>query len=494
MFLSDSALAETAAESETGENSMMRIKRPEEVTRGTLLFRSQDDFSMAPVLETDVQITVTGMIARTVLTQNFENPLQEWQEGVYVFPLPEDAAVDYMRLHIGERVIEGQVREKEQARKEYKQAKDTGRRASLVEQERPNIFTTSVANIAPGETVQVEIRYQNIVQYDSGKFHLRFPMVVGPRYIPGNTVIEGYAGTGWSKNTDQVDDASRITPPVLHPELGQINPVSICVQLHTGFPLESISSTYHGIRIEQTGNARYEVVLENGITPANRDFQLVWQPEPAHLPRAALFSEDRVPFRYAMLMLLPPQRAGSNVLGREMIFVIDTSGSMAGTSIKQAREALVFALDRLRPGDRFNIIQFNSTTSQLFTFPQPYSHQSLRQAKHHVMTLKAKGGTEMAGALHTALEYSDREYSVRQVIFMTDGSIGNEKELFKIIRDKLGNNRLFTVGIGSAPNGYFMRQAAELGRGTHTYIGKVSEVNEKMQTLFRKLENPVLAN
>ena len=200
-----------------------------------------------------------------------------------------------------------------------------------------------------------------------------------------------------------------------------------------------------------------------------------------------------------MIMLLPPAGEISPVLHREVIFVIDTSGSMSGPSIVQAKQALNLALDRLKPGDRFNIIQFNSYTDKLFHFPQPLSHHALRQAHHYVDSLEAQGGTEMAPALRAALlkqgnNTNEKNYDVRQVIFLTDGSIGNEDALFNIIQSQLDDSRLFTIGIGSAPNSHFMHRAAKFGRGTHTYIGNVSEIQSKMETLFSKLESPVLTN
>ncbi|MGH8119128.1 MAG: marine proteobacterial sortase target protein, partial [Gammaproteobacteria bacterium] len=332
----------------------------------------------------------------------------------------------------------------------------------------------------------------------SGSFRLRFPLVVAPRYIPGMPIepieVAGFTGSGWAVNTDQVPDASRITPPVLPPEQGVINPVQIHVQLDAGFPLQHIDSSYHNIAVRQNNKRSYDITLDADTVPADRDFELVWKPEPGRMPRAAFFSEKTSDQHYALIMLLPPQQATAPSLKREVIFVIDTSGSMAGASIVQARAALDLALDDLRRGDRFNIVQFNSYTEQLFKTPQAVDPVSLRQAKKYVESLEAEGGTEMVPALNAALDQATEGAMVRQIIFLTDGSIGNEDELFRIIREKLGNARLFTVGIGSAPNSHFMSGAARFGRGTFTYIGKTSEVEDKMRTLFDKLRHPVLTD
>jgi len=518
MLLSDRLNADTLEENLKDDlvSSQNAEVRPEKIKQGTLLFKANKNlthgYTLAPTLDTDVHIQITGMIARATVRQKFHNNSADWQEGIYVFPLPENAAVDQLRMHIGDHIIEGQIREKQQARKEYQQAKTEGKRASLVEQERPNIFTTSVANIGPDENIMIEITYQQPVRYQNKTFSLRFPMVVAPRYIPGKTVVTGFEGTGWSLNTDQVADASRITPAVLNPgqdlenepEHKPVNPVSLRIDLDAGFLLSNIDSPYHPIDIGIPDKTQYSIQLQHSQVPANRDFVLDWKAEPGNTPKAALFTEEKDADIYSMIMLLPPASEISPVLHREVIFVIDTSGSMSGPSIVQAKQALNLALNRLKPGDRFNIIQFNSYTDKLFHFSQPLSHHALRQAHQYVNSLEAQGGTEMAPALRAALlkqdnntaanNHKDRNYDVRQVIFLTDGSIGNEDALFNIIQSQLGDSRLFTIGIGSAPNSHFMNRAAKFGRGTHTYIGNVSEIQSKMEILFSKLESPVLTN
>ncbi|MFT5426763.1 MAG: Ca-activated chloride channel family protein [Gammaproteobacteria bacterium] len=482
--------------------------KPAEMKQGSLLFKNDQgltqNYSLVPSLDTDVHIQITGMTARATVKQTFHNDSVDWKEGIYVFPLPENAAVDQLRMHIGERIIEGQIKEKQQAKKEYQQAKASGKRASLVEQERPNIFTTSVANIGPDEKIIIEITYQQPILYLDETFSIRFPMVIAPRYIPDKTVITGFEGTGWSVNTDEVPDASRITPPVLNSEQGiehrAINPVAIKIDLDAGFLLSNIDSPYHPIDVGIPDKTRYSIQLQNKQVSADRDFVLVWQAEPENSPKAALFTEKKDSDIYSLIMLMPPTNETAPVLHREVIFVIDTSGSMSGPSIVQARPALNLALTRLKPGDRFNVIQFDSYTDKLFKFPQPVTHHALRQAQQYVDNLQAQGGTEMAPALRASLlkqnnhvdEYDNAD--VRQVIFLTDGSIGNEDALFNIIQSQLGDSRLFTIGIGSAPNSHFINRAANFGRGTHTYIGNVSEVQTKMETLFSKLKSPVLTN
>ncbi len=481
-----------------GASSAPAQESPSRVTHGSLLVHTHvaGPPDEVPAVRTEVRMRVTGPIARVAVTQEFRNPTANWLEGVYVFPLPEGAAVDVMRLQVGERVLEGQIQEREAARQVYQEAKQSGKKASLLEQERPNIFTASVANIGPGETVLIDIEYQEVVRYDQGEFRLRFPMVVGPRYIPGVDAVAGAPGTGWGVNTREVPDAERITPPVRHPREGAANPVRLTIELDAGFPLKRLASPYHAIVTTPASKTAHSIALADAAVPADRDFELVWAPDPGRQPAAAVFTEQHGGDTYALVMLLPPaptDAAGSR-LPREVIFVIDTSGSMAGASIQQARLALEEALAALAPGDRFNVIQFNSRTEQLFPASVPAGPAELARARRWVQGLQANGGTEMLPALQAALADSSETGGVRQVVFVTDGLVGNEEQLFTFLSKSLGRSRLFTVGIGAAPNGHFMTKAAQFGRGTYTYIGSPGEVGEKMGALFRKLEHPVLGD
>jgi Ca-activated chloride channel family protein len=484
-----------AGQSQLSFGPPMRLR---DAGQGSLMLRTQHDgvFLPAPVLETRVQIRVTGLIARATVTQRFHNPTQEWLEGVYVFPLSDKAAVDGLRMIVGERIIEGRIQEREEAKRVYQEARRQGRKASLVEQERPNIFTTSVANIGPDEDVEIVIQYQEDLRYQGGRFELRFPMVVGPRYIPASSASEGSDGSGLAGNTGAVPAAERLTPPVSHPDTWPINPVRIEVALETGVPLTAVTSPSHAIRVERTGASHYRVALAGGTVAADRDFVLEWQPEATGRPRAALFGEALDGDHYALLMLMPPHgsRQQDARMSRETIFVIDTSGSMHGTSIEQAQSALALALERLRPEDWFNVIQFNSASETLFPRSVRADGERVREAQRYVRGLAAEGGTEMLPALREALGGANAGGAVRQVIFITDGNVGNEVQLFSYVSQHLGESRLFTVGIGSAPNSHFMRKAAQFGRGTFTHIGNPREVAVKMGELLGKLESPVLTD
>jgi Ca-activated chloride channel family protein len=461
---------------------------------GILLLRTVDgrEAPAAPLLSTDVTFRVSGMVARARVVQAFRNASENWVEGVYVFPLPENAAVDRLQLRVGERLVEGEIREREAAKRDYEHARAAGRRTALMDQERPNLFTTRVANIGPQEMIAVEFEYQQTLRYDRGRYSMRFPMVVGPRYIPGTLKVSAPGDPGWSPNTDQVPDAARITPPVLRPEAGPVNPVRIHVDLDAGVPLAELSSPYHRVAVHAVSATRSRIELADGPVPANRDFELAWALQARQAPQIAWFTEYKDGRHYGLLMVMPPAAAPGTRLAREVVFVLDTSGSMGGASIRQAKEALELALARLAPGDRFNVVEFNSSAQRLFAVAQPVGPRSVRHAIDWVRSLQARGGTEMAAALRLALDGSDAGARVRQVVFLTDGAVGNEDALFRLIRERLGDTRLFTVGIGSAPNSHFMTKAAELGRGTFTYIGRIEDVQEKMSALFAKIESPVL--
>jgi len=513
----------------------------DQVGGGSLLLATQVDgvYLPAPTLHTDIQVRVTGLVARTEVRQRFHNPTDAWVEGVYVFPLPERSAVDTLHMVVGDRVIEGEIRERAEAKKVYEQAKAAGRKASLVEQERPNIFTTSVANLGPDEAVEVVLEYQEELRYDGGIVSLRLPLVVAPRFNPpaggprgriaqGAGTVLRQAGLPNAARTayrlaSSVPDADRICAPVANPATldpdHPLNPVTVTVDLRAGFPVERLDSSSHALAVSRLAGDGYriEVAPGDGVAagraaslapagpdgtvsvPADRDFVLEWAPAVGDEPGAALFTEEVDGETYALAMVMPPTgRSAGRALPRETVFVVDTSGSMDGDSIDQAKRALLFALDRLRPEDSFNVIRFSDRTDSLFRESLPADPRALEMARLYVGALEAEGGTMMLPALHLALGGARNAAStapaVRQVIFITDGAVGNETELFRAIREGLGETRLFTVGIGSAPNAHFMSRAAQFGRGTFTYIGRPDEVGPKMEELFSKIDSPVLTD
>lgn len=483
---------------------------PKAATAGSLYLKdSEGTVRQAVHIQSAVAMNVKGMTNSVTVSQQFTNTSDQWVEGIYVFPLPDDSAVNFMRMTIGERTIVGKIKERSEAKKIYQQAKAAGKKTALVEQDRPNIFTQSVANVGPGETISIELRYLQAVRYDSGRFSLRFPMTLTPRYIPGaplknsevGATYASYATTtryGWAQATTEVPDAFRITPKYLPTDSGRVNAIQISIRLEAGLPLADIHSDSHMLDINQVRSGQdyvHEIRFALPSVPMDRDFELEWTPETGSAPAAAIFHEQVDAESYVQLMLLPPQ-PGKNItpLPRELILIIDTSGSMAGPSIVQAKKSVELALRRLTPRDRFNIIEFNSDYSVLFNSPVVADGHNIQEALDFVGQLYADGGTNIAPALHEALQTPPDEYYLKQIVFITDGSVGNEAALFSVIQYKLGPARLFTVGIGSAPNSFFMRKAAQFGRGTFTHIGTVEQVGERMRDLFNKLERPAVAS
>ncbi len=487
LLLASPAFAQTAATAKNGQ----------------LLLRSANgEQQQAVLLNTDVSMDISGLSNRVRLRQSFTNDSPDWQEGTYVFPLPEDSAVNKLRLLLDERVIVGEIHERGVAREIYQQAQREGRKAALVEQQRPNLFTQKVANIAPGETVTVELQYIQAVHYDSGHFSLRFPMTVTPRYIPGTPLTglsaQSFAAPNhWALPTTAVADADAITPQYLPPSAS--NPLTLTVHLQAGLPVSNVQSASHKVQKKAlgTGNSEFQLSLQDTGTAMDRDFELEWEPQAGSAPQAAMFYDSVGDATFVQLMLLPPQvSAALPHVPRELIIVLDTSGSMAGTSIAAARQSVELALSRLQGDDYFNVIEFNSNYRSLFPVSLPANAYNIRFAQNFVHNLAAGGGTEIYPALAQALVQTPAANTetalLKQVVFVTDGSVGNEDAILAMIKQKLGETRLFTIGIGSAPNSYFMRKAAETGRGTYTHVGTLDEIAPRMETLLYKLEHAVL--
>ncbi|MGL1930684.1 MAG: marine proteobacterial sortase target protein [Desulfotalea sp.] len=474
------------AEAKTVDNNLGKEVTMDEISRGELLFKEDGKYYPAPDLSRKVNMEINGLTARITVEQEFINRIDRPMEAVYVFPLSEKSAVDSLKMIIGKKVINGIIKEKEKALKIYQQAKSEGKKASLLVQKRPNMFSTSVANIGPGEKITIIISYQQVVAYKDGLFSLRFPMAITPRYSPQAIEI---------KETDGevlVNDAGWGVEPTSHAELKeQISPMSMKINLQAGMKLSNLNSLYHSIKKQKISAGNYQITMSEASSSYN-DFVMEWQPEKEKIINAAVFNEVKDGNNYSLIMLMPPQIPSKMKTPRQVTFIIDVSGSMSGESIRQARSGLLVALDSLAAKDSFNIISFNNTFHSLFNGPVPASAEKLAAAKEYVQTLNADGGTEMMGALQEA--FSEKRYNneqLRQIVFITDGAIDNEKQLFSLINKNVDHNRLFTVGIGAAPNAYFMNRAAEAGRGSYTYISKSSEVKEKMSSLFDKIAKPV---
>ncbi len=446
-----------------------------------LMLRDGDGWVATLAMDTSVDMQVRGLLAEVTVRQTYRNDSSQWREGRYLLPLPADAAVGGLTLRIGDRLVEGEVQEKAKARETYERAAAAGQQAGLVEQNRPNLFSTAVANIGPGEEVEIEVRYWQPVAYRDGVFSLGLPLTLTPRYLPGRDTGQGgprdpeAVPAAWS-----ADDAGSALPPT----------VSLVAEIEPGLPLQSVSSPTHAVTVSAEGRT-YRATLAALVEPGDRDFELRWEPVPSQAPRSAVFTDRVGGEDYALVMLVPPTLP-SAPLPRELILVIDNSGSMTGASMAQAIEAADRALARLRPGDRFNVVRFDDTFELLYPEPVPAQPANVARARVFVRSLTADGGTEMLPALRAALAGAPPAGYLRQVVLATDAAIGNEDELLRLIEAERGEARLFPVGIGSAPNEHFLRKAAEAGRGTRAVIRDVNAVAEEMDALLARLDRPAM--
>lgn len=472
------------------------------------------DISSALRLNTELSGEVNGLVATITLRQTFRNPSPDWVNGRYVFPLPDRAAIDSLSLETGGRIIRGVVKEKQAAKRAFEVAKASGKKAGLLVQNRPNLFSMSLANIAPDSEVTATITWVETVEFKAGQFALRLPTTLTPRFIPGKPLkamevtrseedfvpekaLSIDSGTGWSLNTDRVPDASQITPSqVLKPELSGSHQFSLNLTLDAGLSLSTISSVSHALDISSSpvDPSRQRIRLSNGLESMDRDLVIHWTPVASQQPDAAVFHQADAGGNYTLLMVTPPMQNIVQTLPREVIFIIDSSGSMAGISMPQARRGLRAALAYLSPADRFNIVDFDSAANALFSEPVPASKPNQSRADAFVSGLVADGGTNMDAALELAFKQRREEGYLRQIIFITDGSVGNEEELFRLIQSRLGDARLFTVGIGSAPNSHFMRGAARYGRGIYENISSLDQAEKRMNALFARINRPVMSD
>ncbi|HET7112219.1 MAG TPA: VIT and VWA domain-containing protein [Pyrinomonadaceae bacterium] len=438
-----------------------------------------------PLKQTSVKAEITGFISRVVVTQQFENNFNERIEAVYTFPLPQNAAVDDMTMLVGDRTIRGKILPREEAQAVYEGAKSRGQIASLLDQERPNIFTQSVANILPGDQVRITISYVETLRYEDGAYEFVFPMVVGPRYVP--------ASMSQPDGNNNAPDVSRILPKMAAPGERSGHDISLEVTLDAGLIVESLESKTHPIDIERASPTRARLKLKGGATIPNKDFILRYDIAGRTIQDAVLtHRSDKGGF--FTLILQPPDRVGTDdVTPKELIFVLDTSGSMSGFPIEKAKETMKLALDNLYPDDTFNLITFSGDTRILFDQPVRATKRNLRQAQDFLASTTGAGGTEMMSAIKAALEPSDNQSHVRIVCFMTDGFVGNDMQIIAEVR-KHNNARVFAFGIGSSVNRFLLDNMAAAGRGDVEYVGLNDDGAEAARRFHQRVRNPLLTD
>ncbi|MDA7947390.1 MAG: marine proteobacterial sortase target protein [Hyphomicrobiaceae bacterium] len=467
-----------------------------EVKSGTLVVRkvTGDDkttIQIAPAqrLDTNVDVTVSGPVARTTVTQRFRNTGNTWVEGIYAYPLPARSTVDTLSMRIGKRVIRGEIVPRAVAQELFEVASSTGRNTKPPVRYRPDMFMASVARIAPGEVVKVKIEFQELLRGNGGIYALRIPLVAAPRLAPKSYLqpvkLDGHAGVpGQAGHVDKAGDQ-------------KVNRVSLRVRINAGFPLGEVKSESHEISLRRTGDATAIVSLHQGAARADRDFELTWDTKRAAAPLTTAFHQKLGEDDYILTMLAPPKASAAPLpMSREVVFVVDSSVSMKGKPLDQVRQSLTSALERLRPGDRFNIIGFNGENAKLFREPVAVTKSSLGIAAGFVERMRAEGEALMLPALEAALADSRKKDSqrVRQIVLLTGGAVSSDSAFLSTLAQKRGRSRVFIVGIGSIPNEPLMRRAAEIGRGAFMDIPSQAEISDKLSAFFERLERPVITD
>jgi Ca-activated chloride channel family protein len=464
---------------------------------GALVVRGPGgEVSTLPLLRTAVDADIGGSVTSVTVTQRFHNSAARPIEAVYVFPLPTDAAVDAMEMHIGRRVLRAQIDRRASARQRYEQARDQGVRAALLEQERPNIFTFNVANIDPGADVDVTLHFFGSARYDDHTYAWAFPMVVGPRYIPGTPLASPPVGTGVQRDTDRVTDASRISPDYVPPGTRSGHAVSLRVRLDAGTELEHIEAPAHDVEVSRPSPAVAEVTLRDKDEIPNRDFILRWKVAAPTLRASVLTHRPAVTGDGWLALSLEPRHDAppTETTAREVFFLLDTSGSMQGPPLDAVKRAIDQALTGMRPDDSFQIIDFADTASSFAPAPLPATLDNVARARSHLASLAAGGGTNQLAGIHAALSAPGDPMRLRYVVFMTDGYIGNEAEVIALTRREIGNARIFSFGVGSSVNRYLLEEVALAGRGGAEFL-RTEEAPEAMVSRFyERIARPYLTD
>lgn len=432
-----------------------------------------------PLTHTDVHIEVTGFVAQATVKQDYSNPFDKPIEAVYTFPLPHKAAVDSMTMYVGDRVIRSLIKKRDEARQIYEAAKSAGQRTALLEQERPNIFTQSVGNILPGDKIRIEITYVDLLDYrDEGAFELVFPMVVGPRYI-----------------TSKPQNAARITPPVLKPGERSGHDIAVSVNLDAHLKIQGIHSISHSIDITEVSYSKNLIKLRASDTIPNKDFILRYAVAGKAPEMAVIAHHNSSQGGYFTFIALPQQTIDADsTVPRDLIFILDTSGSMEGIPMEQSKRAMYHLIDGMRTTDRFNVVRFAGDTGTLWPEPRLKTKENVALARSFVASLQGSGGTEMLKGINEALSQPADGERMRLAFLLTDGYVGDEEEILASIEKERRGARVFTLGVGSSVNRYLLDQAATVGLGEAFYVRQDEDATDVIGKIFKRVDRPNLAH
>lgn len=458
-------------------SALMPVDEHAEPGPGSLRFRdTAGKWLELPLQSTTFDTIVTGTVAETEIVQVFGNPLDEPIEAIYLFPLHERAAVDDYALTIGARTIRGQIKTREQARDDYESAKQAGQTAALLEQQRPNVFTQSVANIAPGETIEVSLHVVQPLDQDDGRYTLTLPTVVGPRFSPASS------------------PAPELAAPLVPQGFTTCADIDVSVLIDAGMRPRALRSKHHEVEIQRTEELASVSLSDAASVPADRDFELSWVLE-GERAAASIVAQPEGDGGYFTLTIAPPEVVlEDEAIARELIFVVDTSGSMMGKPLDTAKAAIHESLRHMRPDDAFAILGFDDAASSLSPTLLPAGPIPLARARDFVDAMQGDGGTAMNAGISAALAFPRDPARVRMVFFLTDGYIGNEVDIFAQVEQSIGDARLFSLGVGEAPNRYLLDGLAAAGRGVASYAAVHDDIAPAVERFHARIATPVLTD
>lgn len=457
---------------------------------GAMLVEIADKKVPLPLKHTDVKGKVAGYIATVEVVQQFQNPFGEKIEAVYVFPLPQNAAVNEFIMVIGDRRIRGIIRERQEAERIYVEARRQGYVASLLTQERPNIFTQKVANIEPGKQIDVHVKYFSTLAYADGWYEFTFPMVVGPRFNPPcSTDGVGAVGRGHAGLSGQETEVQ-----YLKPNERSGHDIALVLDLDAGVKIEEIACSSHAIKKSRSGSEKAHVQLSPLDNIPNKDFVLRFKVAGDAIKSALVTHRDERGGFFTLMLYPPADLQHAQRAPMEMVFVLDCSGSMDGRPIAKSKEAVQRALRTLGPDDTFQVVRFSVGASQFGPNPVPATPENVQRALAYVDSLQGEGGTMMIEGIRAALDFPHDPRRLRLVSFMTDGYIGNEIEILGEIHQRLGNARIFSFGIGSSVNRYLLDRMAKLGKGAVAYIGLDDSGTEAVDRFYDCISHPALTD
>jgi Ca-activated chloride channel family protein len=468
-----------------------------------------------PSLKTDIDADISGDLATVTVRQVFANPLDRPVHATYLFPLNRDAAVYEMSLAVGKEIVRAKIDRIEAARKTFEEAKLQGRSAALLEQHRPNMFTQSVANLVPGYPITVTLRYVQTVTKVDGDYELVLPLVVGPRYQPPGTGLPpGPAGA--SDMGDELGSEERGAAPSTEMPFGKweiealpayppthgvdlpedIDPERVAIRVHldAGMPIQSVLSRTHAILVDAISDSVSEIRLSEERVIDNRDFVLKYRLAGEGIQAAILAHHDERGGFFSLLIEPPRVPDEAQVTPREMVFVLDCSGSMNGLPMEANKAFMREALSQLRPGDTFRIIRFSDAATEFSTRPLAATPKNIRAGIRYTNKLRGSGGTHMSSGIRQALDVPTPPGTLRIVTFLTDGYIGNEATVLSLIRRKLGDARLYAFGVGTSVNRYLLSEMGTVGRGFTRYMDPTEDVEEVAAELAARLKSPVLTD